>query len=1529
MMCAVADLTWQQKAIRVATDKSLMARDMYTEQVVSGLTQSLKAAQEQVQKALLGYKNIGSLPDNKLAAVNGLDKLNTEIAEAMKGVRKDQTLMFRQASNASFRSGVYRGIEEFAAAQMPFYRDLAPEGIDKLTTSVFTLIDTDALDFMANYNLVLAGDVHRELSDGIKKTILSGIATGKGVEGIVADMGKVIEDKESFRHAGSKVFSKAQYRMETIARTEILRAHNQGRIKFHQQVGVQKLEWMTMEDERMCPVCGALDGKVFDTDKFPSQPAHPNCRCTSVVTWPLVICGGELGAVAGEGNQSSCILPPQAIEQQAKQKADDDKKLKSAFDSGEIADLSGLTVKQLQTLAKQNGISIARTKADFIKMLDAAEPGVHHGDMSGAVLMAKVKQYNIGALRSKDDLAKLLADKQAAVKLAKALEEAAKKASPQGGLQGMTMVQLKEMAKEQGISLNLTKSEVIEMLDGLEPHIDHYNYSGKTLMAAKQKWGIPPLKNKEQMVKALEKSAGAQMAEQAKQQALDVAKQAALKKAEQSLKDAAEKVIIPTSPSDYQSFLDSVKIAESELAKDSGLPASVLAEHAKAVELKKIVFKDKVAFMNSGELKDMAKTTKIKHWQWSNKDELVTLFTETNPDKIAAAQASIEAKHAKWAEKHLGGKSGKAKPAAKTPATPTVVTLPPTEPKVSESPIFTKKGSEFDAVDAAWAESGKPTKFKFDSKANVGGAHEKEFWLDENGDKWLFKPVGKSSDGFIGHGEEAAYRIGRLIDPEAIDVRVITLNGRVGSIQKWKNGLASKYDFSGMDIAELSPDEIAQVQREHVIDWLISNHDGHSKQFLRGKDGKVHGIDKGQLFKFLGSDKLSIDYHPNQACGEQEPFYNTLFRAAKDGKVKFDPSVTMRYIREVEKISDDDYLALLRPYVDGRFGSDELKKKAFCDLALDRKHNLRGDFESFYADVLRKPGFRFDDVVPEKPSAGRIGKAEEQIIEEARVLGWQGKCLPIDENDIEDQNALIFTEKTDKGERTVIRMKLRPEAEPKILPSLQRVQKQTTVTKVGESLPEDGFADDILAAAKTVNHHTQDGSYNQGTLDKAAKHMAALKKLAKSDDPDVREMADSYIGWLERIKDASAQRTDIPEKFTQYMKKRVSAPKKGGEPDFTVRKTKVLVTQRKISKGELVVEKEGADMSSLFRGNHMPEGEQYEIDFGDGIRAVYRPWSSKNMYAQSGEFEMVIPERPDAKSLDRALDHMDKLGINAHIAGPDDAEIMYLTKQAYITKADREPQYTQMLSGLDQRNASKTERVQTIRTFWEKQLGVPDITKMPGYDPIGEYQLGFKDRSIQGGYRHQYRFDLSDADLEKQMPGYSLYHSLTNGNSMSGFIDTALGNNGAMISTVEKIRAGMPPGGMSPEADMKSGGASYIFTRIHKSPAAGGDRSTGLYFKKRLLRRMDAISYDHDAYGRVTDNYVLEHRGSDPKSWKGFSRKSGNETVLKHSVTLLDNLENIVVNSESERKTVLDTFRKHGVSVLPDGRKIEEVVLAR
>jgi len=42
----------------------------------------------------------------------------------------------------------------------------------------------------------------------------------------------------------------------------------------------------------------------------------------------------------------------------------------------------------LQPLAKQNGVSITRTKAEFIKLLDQVEPGVDHSGLKGKALIA-------------------------------------------------------------------------------------------------------------------------------------------------------------------------------------------------------------------------------------------------------------------------------------------------------------------------------------------------------------------------------------------------------------------------------------------------------------------------------------------------------------------------------------------------------------------------------------------------------------------------------------------------------------------------------------------------------------------------------------------------------------------------------------------------------------------------------------------------------------------------------------------------------------------------------------------------------------------------------------------------------------------------------------------------------------------------------------------------------------------------------------------------------------------------------------
>src|SRR3990167_10947262 len=75
------------------------------------------------------------------------------------------------------------------------------------------------------------------------------------------------------------------YRTELIARTEILRASNNGALAIYgrNQDALRGWSWTASRDERVCPVCGALDGQQF---RFggqhlpPPTGSRPRCRCT-------------------------------------------------------------------------------------------------------------------------------------------------------------------------------------------------------------------------------------------------------------------------------------------------------------------------------------------------------------------------------------------------------------------------------------------------------------------------------------------------------------------------------------------------------------------------------------------------------------------------------------------------------------------------------------------------------------------------------------------------------------------------------------------------------------------------------------------------------------------------------------------------------------------------------------------------------------------------------------------------------------------------------------------------------------------------------------------------------------------------------------------------------------------------------------------------------------------------------------------------------------------------------------------------
>jgi len=70
--------------------------------------------------------------------------------------------------------------------------------------------------------------------------------------------------------------------------------------------------------------------------------------------------------------------------------------------------IAKMTTLQLRELAKQKGVAIARTKADFLRIIKEKKPDENLERLKGKLLFDRVSELHISRLRSKEDLQKLL-----------------------------------------------------------------------------------------------------------------------------------------------------------------------------------------------------------------------------------------------------------------------------------------------------------------------------------------------------------------------------------------------------------------------------------------------------------------------------------------------------------------------------------------------------------------------------------------------------------------------------------------------------------------------------------------------------------------------------------------------------------------------------------------------------------------------------------------------------------------------------------------------------------------------------------------------------------------------------------------------------------------------------------------------------------------------------------------------------------------------------------------------------------------
>ena len=142
--------------------------------------------------------------------------------------------------------------------------------------AVFSVLpaDRNALDILVTRDLSGLKGITDEMSKQIMSEITDGMLRGDPMDKVA----RAIDDR---------IDSIGRTRAEALARTETMKAYNEGSLVQYAKYGITEVEWLTAY-ANVCDECAALDGERFPIDAKPDCPLHPNCRCTLLPIVPEI-----------------------------------------------------------------------------------------------------------------------------------------------------------------------------------------------------------------------------------------------------------------------------------------------------------------------------------------------------------------------------------------------------------------------------------------------------------------------------------------------------------------------------------------------------------------------------------------------------------------------------------------------------------------------------------------------------------------------------------------------------------------------------------------------------------------------------------------------------------------------------------------------------------------------------------------------------------------------------------------------------------------------------------------------------------------------------------------------------------------------------------------------------------------------------------------------------------------------------------------------------------------------------------------
>ena len=619
------------------------------------------------------------------------------------------------------------------------------------------------------------------------------------------------------------------------------------------------------------------------------------------------------------------------------------------------------------------------------------------------------------------------------------------------------------------------------------------------------------------------------------------------------------------------------------------------------------------------------------------------------------------------------------------------------------------------------------------------------------------------------------------------------------------------------------------------------------------------------------------------------------------------------------------------------------KVLALPDAKIRELVELYGPLEKAEADKLaetliaRKADLakKFPHLVEAPPAAlptGRISAAEVQKIENGRIRGY---ALPVDKDLVEDQSLLFWFEKTVDGQYiTGARFKITQEAESLLSSKISLPSKSSEMLKLEKDYE---VFKEKLRLQWNVSHNRPgkaiDAALVKANIDDLNKTFTTLYTDLKKVDPSFADtFKSSFDQAIQDVTQSLSQKTFSPLGVTSSGKfqdsplfnfaftpkekavKNVGLVWKDYEPICKYKdlkkgvatQTDVIINTDIQPNGKILVYgKNGKEFNA----------KVYEAVTPDGV--TIRLWHGEERVGQAlkNQVEIFAPGK-GADSVLRAIKTVEEeLGIKLNAPALLDAEEMYLTKIA------RNRGNYNLLDELEtMKGASQAERVEFLKGKLSTNGG--RIDKLPGYNPYGGHD------PFDVGYRHFYDPEFESAEWKEFTQKNVLHHRIqSKDKTMAEILDITFDSGGSLVSTADKPRVGLEMYGMSPNADLGTGGADYVFTRLFGRNSTYVQKAPGIVWKGDNLARLDRVSYEGDKFGNTQGNFVQVNGNWTKAQLQTVSGTQGNETIFKNGLSVFENLDHFNCASLKEAQDVFDVLKKHGWGeTWVDGRKVTDII---